>query len=224
MEQGAQRAATSCSGQTYTFIRITDVTRKRRIASICKDSRILNEAPLVYVVCADLHRLDKLVKIAGSNCKLGAVSGSMIGAIDAALASQNLVLLAENLGYGTAYVGTCGDVADELIAELELPERVMPVFGIAIGKPAEKPPIRPRLPRSIIFHENRYQEFSEDILESGIQHMSEQLDKEGYYKKYSNRENYSWKNHLARKFGGTWLVRVENDRKIILDKHMKSFL
>ena len=223
IENAAQRAASSCSGQMYSFIEIYDPKVRNALYEICGNQTMVRDASLFYVVVADLKRLDLLVEQAGGHCQLGPISGSVIAACDASFAAQNLVLAAEALGYGTSYIGTCGDKCREVSELIGLPERVIPLYGLAVGIPKENPPVRPRLSRAAIFHRNAYELLSDNQLESEIQHMTTELEKEGYYRKYtSRRSDYTWKDHLRQKFGGQWLKTVEAHRAEAVTLRMQN--
>ncbi|MDR0911661.1 MAG: nitroreductase family protein [Methanobrevibacter sp.] len=61
------------------------------------------------------------------------------GQINTALAAENIILSATELGYGTVYLITptlafLGDEKKELLKELNIPEGYVPINGIAIGK------------------------------------------------------------------------------------------
>jgi nitroreductase len=116
------------------------------------------------------------------------------------------------LGYDICFCGSCGDKPEEIIEALALPPMVMPLTGLAIGKATEDPPIRPRLPTNMILHLEKYRTYSSEELNAGIEHMSEKLVAEGYYEKYSGRENYGWRDHMKNKFGGKWLNIIERRR------------
>jgi len=197
----------------YSFIEISDSKLRNALYELAGKQQPIQEASLFYVVLGDLYRLDQLVQKAGSLCQIGSHSGAMIAACDASLAAQNLVLAAETLGYGTLYVGNVGDQCDAVAALLRLPRRVIPLYGIAIGIPAENPPLRPRIDNEIVFHRNRYRAATERQLGQAIAHMSQQLEEEGYYRKYTARSNYTWRDHLVQKFGGKWLKAVEKQRE-----------
>ncbi|MFW9778442.1 MAG: nitroreductase family protein [Candidatus Heimdallarchaeota archaeon] len=223
IERAAQRAASSCSGQMYSFVEITDVKIRTALYEVCGNQTMIRDASIFYVVAADLKRLDTLVAAAGGQCQLGPISGSLIASCDASFAAQNLVLAAEALGYGTAYIGTCGDRCREVSQLLELPERVIPLYGLAIGVPEENPPLRPRLSNPAVFHRNKYELLSDQQLESEIQHMSTELENEGYYRKYTSRKpDYTWKDHLRQKFGGMWLQDVETQRAEVVKSRMQT--
>jgi hypothetical protein len=48
--------------------------------------------------------------------------------------------------------------------------------------------------------------------------MHDKLVEEGYYQKYSGREDYGWREHMKNKFGGMWLNTVEERRTNAMKK------
>jgi len=73
---------------------------------------------------------------------------------DTAAATQNLLLAATALGLATCWVGAFRE--EEAKKALNLPEGVRPVAIIPVGRPAEKPRIRPRRPLAEIIHYETY--------------------------------------------------------------------
>ena len=206
--KAGQQASTSCTGQMYTIIEITKSERQH----LCGKQRFIAEASYFGIICVDLHRLHRIVELSDGKNPDWATTGLMIGIFDAGLFGQNIALAAESLGFDICFCGSCGDRPGEIITSLELPEYVLPLTGIAIGKGMEKPPIRPRLPLELIHHQGKYKKYTDNELKHGIKLMSEKLDDEGYYKKYTGRENFTWRDHIKNKFGGKWLTRVEKKR------------
>ncbi|MHA2365504.1 MAG: nitroreductase family protein [Candidatus Hodarchaeales archaeon] len=211
------QASTSCSGQMYSII---DIPREKRnrILSLCGNQEFVLEASYFCIICIDLFRLNRIVELSGGKPQKWPLAGLMIGIFDAGLFSQNMVLAAESLGYDICFCGSCADQPDKMIELLNLPELVMPLTGLAIGKGLEDPPTRPRLSKSFIHNTNAYQEYNNEELYNNIQFISELLNKEQYYMKYSGKKEYSWKEHMKNKFGGKWLNNVENRRKKALEK------
>ncbi len=220
--RAGQQASTSCSGQMYSFIRISSSLREQVFAA-CGKQEFVSEASEFFILCVDKYRLDRLVEKAGGTPRSWPLASLVIGVMDLGLAAQNIVLAAEALGYGIVFCGSCADRADELIELLKLPEKVVPITGLAIGVPDENPPIRPRIPLEAVYHEDRYHIPSEEELDQWIEEMGSKLTQEGYYQKYAGREgDYTWKHHLVRKFGGKWLERIEKERREVLKR--QSFL
>lgn len=88
--------------------------------------------------------------------------------IDTVIAAQTFCLAAESLGLGTMYCGAIRTM--DLKETYNLPDRVLPIFGLCVGYPADdlsvtvEPDIsqnkyvKPRLPQSLILHKEVYQE------------------------------------------------------------------
>ncbi len=208
--KAGQQASTSCTGQMYTIL---EVTKDKRVA-MCGEQKFISEASFFGIICVDLHRLHRLVEQTGGENPHWPMAGFSIGTFDAGLFAQNIALAAEALGYDICFAGTCGDMSKQIIEEYDLPELVMPLTGIAIGKGSENPPVRPRLPVKLIHHKNKYKKYTEEDLQDGINQMNKGMDEEGYYLKYTKRENFSWNDHIKRKFGGKWLERIQKSRLI----------
>lgn len=77
------------------------------------------------------------------------------GPTDASLLAENMVLAAQSIGLGTCILGSIlvafeGPENADLKAKLCLPEGCVPVFGIAVGEPAEQPEASPREAKYVI--------------------------------------------------------------------------
>ena len=102
--------------------------------------------------CADYHRHTQIVPEA----QTGYAEQLLIGAIDGALMAQNALLAAQSLGLGGVYIGGIRNNPAEVSEVLGLPHQVIPLFGLCLGHPAQRPEQKPRLPRALVVHENRY--------------------------------------------------------------------
>lgn len=80
----------------------------------------------------------------------------IVATVDAALAAQNAAVAAESMGLGICYLGGLRNHIEAVSELLGLPSLVYPVFGMTIGRPAEAPAPKPRLPRPVVYHEERY--------------------------------------------------------------------
>lgn len=169
MEAG-RRAPTDATLQLWTAIRISDSSLRAKIAEAINQPHVA-EASEFFVFIADLYRPMRLLEHRGY--RIGRVEELLLvfAAIDAALAAENMILAAQSLGYGSCVIGGVQNIARELIEWLGLPERTYPLFGLAIGVPAENPPERPRLPRDMLFHENKYRVYNEEDLERAFKSM-----------------------------------------------------
>lgn len=80
----------------------------------------------------------------------------MVALIDTALAAQNAALAAESMGLGICYIGGIRNNLEQVCKILKTPDRVIPLFGLAVGYPNKETTKKPRLPFEHVYHENEY--------------------------------------------------------------------
>ncbi|KAF4535005.1 uncharacterized protein LTHEOB_2980 [Lasiodiplodia theobromae] len=154
-----QSAPTSSMLQAWSVIAIEDPARKDTVATLAGDQDFIRQAPLFLAFCADLARLTAISEQRGQPGKgLENMDLFVMATIDAALAAQNVVVAAESLGLGTCYVGAARNRARELSALLDLPKRVVVLFGLAVGKPDPEclPAIKQRLGMDEVLHREKW--------------------------------------------------------------------
>jgi nitroreductase len=166
-----QSAATSSNLQTWSVVAIQDEARKSRLADFAGGQRHIRQAPLFLVFLADLSRAARIGEAAGQSMEaLPFLETFLVAIIDAAMAAQNATAAAESLGLGTVYIGAIRNHPEKVAAELQLPARVMPVFGLCVGYPdpnALAATVKPRLPQPAILHHEIYQAATETGLLPG---------------------------------------------------------
>ena len=149
---------TSYNGQQFTVIDITDQELKEQLYEITGQKQIKTCNHFMFF-CADFNRIAVLAKAKAIEMPRfqDTVDGVMVGIIDAALAMQNAVVAARLCGLGSCCIGYARTAAAEKIAELlKLPKGVFVVCGLAIGVPREQPDVKPKLPVSLMIHQNHY--------------------------------------------------------------------
>jgi nitroreductase len=153
----AQSAASSSNLQIWSVVAVADPARKARLAELSGGQKHINEAPLFLVWLIDFDRLTQLTPQGDPACEaLDYTETFMLGAVDTSLAAQNAVVALESLGLGTCYTGGIRNRPADVAQTLDLPPRVFPLFGLAVGWPDPDRPaaIKPRLPQSsVLFHE-----------------------------------------------------------------------
>jgi nitroreductase len=213
-----QQASTSCTGQMYSVIEISKKLREK-VYSSCGKQQFVRDASFFCIILLDLHRLRRIVELCDGENPTWNLTSILIGTFDAGLMAQNMALTAESLGYDLCFCGSCGDNPEQLIDLLSLPDHTFPLTGLAIGRGLENPPIRPRLPASLVHHIDKYNQTPDQDLQKGIEYMSLKLNEEGYYRNYTTRpDGYQWRDHMRNKFGGKWLNDVEKRRRMALKK------
>ncbi len=165
-------AATSSNLQGTTVIRVRDAATRAAIAEVAGGQTWVEEAGAFFVWCADLARSARACEIGGGDFHAGATEHFLIAAVDCALAAQNAVVAAEAHGLGICYIGGIRNDPARLTELLELPEQVMPMFGLCLGWPDQDPALKPRLPLSVTLKDERYDTGGDD---DGIGGYDEQM-------------------------------------------------
>lgn len=185
-----QGASTSSFLQPSSVIRITDRVKRERLVTLTKNQQYVADAPEFLVFCADLQRHHQIVP----DSQLGFTELTLISAVDTAMMGQNALLAAESLGLGGVFIGSIRSFPDEVCELLALPHYVFPLFGLCLGYPAEDPEVKPRMPLTMLLHENSYQPLDKSQLAEYDYHVRE------YYKQRThNSKAVSWSDMLAAK-------------------------
>ncbi len=172
-------------------------------------------APLLFTICADVHRLERILAERGWVRVTSDVATLLFAIQDAAYMAENMVLAGEVLGLGSCYLGGAAFDAGRIAAEYALPPRVFPFVQLAMGYPKSVPIPRPRYPLSYTLHEGAYREPSEDEVRAAMAAMDEGYLAQDYYQDYAialeagrsetfSRRTYSWTEHMGRKWGQWW--------------------
>jgi nitroreductase len=159
MIAAAQSASTSSNLQTWSVVAIESPERKARLAELAGGQSHVRNAPLFLVWLADLSRLEAAGARSSASVEgLHYLETLFVGVIDAALAAQNAVVALESLGMSAVYIGGIRNQPEQVAAELGLPPRVLPVFGLCVGYPDETQPaqVKPRLPQEVVLHREQY--------------------------------------------------------------------
>ena len=151
----AQMAATSHWVQAYALLQIEDPATRARLRELTGEQAHVEEAGAFFLVCADARRHRLIADRAGVPY-VPNLESFLTGVVDASLFAQNLVVAFESLGYGICYIGGIRNRLPELDRLLEIPELVLPLFGLCVGVPAEEPRQLPRLPVEAVWMKERY--------------------------------------------------------------------
>lgn len=147
--QVAAQTASARFLQAVSIIRVEDQAKRDELARIGKQPYVAR-APEYLLFVADTRRSAKILAEANSD---PGYAGSMHlfreAFTDACLMAQNLVVAAESLGLGTNYLGNIFNDVSGVIKLLDLPKFVYPVVGITLGKPNQKPQLKPRIPAEL---------------------------------------------------------------------------
>ncbi|BDR52819.1 NADPH-dependent oxidoreductase [Bombiscardovia nodaiensis] len=170
LERAAQQAPTSGYLNDWSALRITDPQFKARLAHIGEQGYIA-QAPLLYVFIADEHRNISIAQAKGVDVNdpeftINASYRFTQAQNDAVLALSAMETAANSLGLGCVVLGSLLNDVNGLIDLMHLPKYTYPVLGLAIGKPAQAPAIKPRMPRAAQFFDNTYPADDGEIMEA----------------------------------------------------------
>lgn len=208
----AQAAATSSFLQAYSIIGVKDKEKRQELSRIGRGQKCIVDCGHFFVFCADLYRHELAADLHDQNIleSLESTETFMVGLIDTALAAQNMVAAAESMGLGICYIGGLRNNAMEVSNILELPERVIPLFGLCVGYPEKVPDQKPRLPFDHIYHVDKYEKNKKTLGE-------QLLSYDDTIKQY-----YNIRTEGARVEGWTWqMANGLNEAKRL---YMKDFL
>lgn len=219
--EAGQRAPSACNLQTYTVVWVKDAEQKGRVWDACGVPKSIRDAPVVFVICADVRRLAKaLDDLRYDHClKHGyGYSLKLLSIIDASLVAENMTIAAECYGLGSVFIGSA--LANKVVIKvLGLPNGVLPLMLLCIGYPNEEPPTRPRLPLSAIMHIDNYRDPLNGEIELFLKRMDSELEKEGYYRKYAKRKpSYFYTDHIKRKTALAPFRRLESEIAKVMKK------
>lgn len=171
-------------------------------------------APLWFTICVDLYKLERFMKVRGWELKTNDLSLLFFGIQDAAYMAQNMVVAGESLGLFSCFLGGAPYQADRIAKEFSLPPHVFPLVGLVMGYPAEDFPPRPRWPLWFTLFEDKYPEFTDEQVAEAMKVMDDGYLAQGYYVKQKAKirlegdreetytyDNYSWTEHISRKWG-----------------------
>jgi hypothetical protein len=175
------------------------------------------QAPLYFIICVDAHRHATVMGRRGWELIENDLSLLLLGIQDAAIMAQNMIIAAESVGLGSCFLGHVPYQAAKIAEAFQLPPRVFPLVGLAMGYPAENPPTRPRYPLDFTLFEEQYPAFTDEQVERAMVTMDEGYLAQDYYASRKlmiplegDREEtftfdtYSWTEHISRKAGQWW--------------------
>jgi nitroreductase len=155
----SQSASTSSNLQTWSVIAVEDPERKARLSVLAGSQKHIVEAPLFLVWVADLSLLQSIAESLNVAAEsLNYVEYLIMAVVDATLAAQNAFIALESLGLGGVYIGAIRNNTQLVAAELGLPSKAFPVFGLTVGfpDPSIVTDIKPRLPQAAVLHREQY--------------------------------------------------------------------
>jgi nitroreductase len=159
------RTSTTGNMQVYSVIVTRDTAMKERLAPAHFNQPMVTAAPVVLTFCADFNRFNRWCRQREAEPGYNNFLSFMTAAVDSLLVAQTVCNAAEEEGLGICYLGTATYNADMIIDVLELPKGVVPVATVTMGWPAEMPEQVDRLPLDGVVHQERYRDYTPDMID-----------------------------------------------------------
>lgn len=207
--EAGRAASTWKNFQSYSIVNVTTDEVKQKIYDL-QPQKSIKTASNFLVFVGELNRAEKAVKLHTDAFHPEGAENLLISSVDASLAAQNTLLAAESLGYGGVIVGLIRDQSAEISEILNLPDYTYPLFALALGVPARRNAVKPRLPYETVVFEETYQ----------VQDVKVIQDYDQVQQAYAGnrRVGNDWSERVAAQFGTTpQTATLENlrDKKLM---------
>ena len=159
---------TSSSGNLnmISVVKTQDPERKARLCELHYGQPMVLQAPLVLTFCSDSFRTRQWLALRGARPGFADLVSWHTAAFDAMILAQTTALALQSHGLGICYMGTTVFSMRAIADFLEIPPNCLPVTTLVVGRPAEAPAQRDRLPPQAWIHDERYQRPSAADIES----------------------------------------------------------
>lgn len=183
----ASRTQTMGNLQLYSVVVTRSEEKKKELAPAHFNQPMVTQAPVVLTICADFNRTSVWARNRkaepGYNNFLSFINAS----IDALLYTQTLCNLMDEEGLGYCYLGTTVYMPQMIIDTLQLPQLVMPVATLTVGWPAEEPALSDRLPLESFVHNETYQNYSPQMIDTYYKYK-EELEENRHFCEINQKE------------------------------------
>lgn len=176
--EAGRASSTSNFFQCTHIIRVRDPQVRNQLRALGRVLSSIDTCAELLVFCMDFAKH----KTVEPEAQLDWTEVTLIGAVDAGIFAQSVLLAAESLGLGGVFLGYLRNDIERTADILQLPKHVVPLFGMALGYPNQDPMLRPRLPLAAMVSDNSYQPIAQETLD---QYAAETR---AYYKERSNMD------------------------------------
>ena len=188
-----QAAASSSFVQVTSVIQVNSKETRAALAQAAGGQPYVESAAIFLVFCADLQRNQQICLGQEQQMPTGFTEQTLIASIDTALFAQNVLLAAQSLGLGGVFIGGLRNQPETVTNLLSLPQHVFPIFGLCLGYPDQNPGKKPRLPLSMVLHQDHY---SNDGLANLAGYDSQISDY--YHQRTQGKLNLTFSQHIIK--------------------------
>ena len=200
----AARTQTMGNLQLYSVVVTRSAEMKEKLSPAHFNQPMVKAAPVVLTICADFNRTSTWARNRNANPGYDNFLSFVNAATDALLFTQTLCNLMDEEGLGYCYLGTTVYMPQMIIDTLRLPQLVMPVATLTVGWPAELPPLSDRLPLESFVHQETYQDYLAQDIDTYYGYK-ENLEESRNFVKINNKET------LAQVFTDIRYTRKDNE-------------
>lgn len=200
----ASRTQTMGNLQLYSVVVTRSAEGKAKLSPAHFNQPMVKEAPVVLTICADFNRTTTWCRQRQATPGYNNFLSFINAATDALLFTQTFCNLAEEQGLGYCFLGTTVYMPQMIIDALQLPALVMPVATIALGWPAEEPPLTDRLGLDSFVHQESYSPYSAEDIDRHYAYK-EGLEENRHFCEINNKET------LAQIFTDLRYTRKDNE-------------
>ena len=200
-------APTKSDLQQRDIIIIDAPSLKSQIGALLTDGPLgqkwLADVPSLLIFCGNNRRQRRIHTLRDRHFANDHLDAFFNAAVDAAIALSAFVIAAEAEGLGVCPVSAVRNHSAALSHLLKLPDHVFPVAGLAVGYPAEAPPLSMRLPLPVTVHHNT---FLEDGLDDAIaaydrrREAAQPYAAQRYVREFGLADTYGWSEDKARQY------------------------
>lgn len=151
-----QAASSSSFVQVTSVIQVNSPEARSALSKAAGGQAYVESAAIFLVFCADLQRNQQICLRQQQQMPTGFIEQTLITSVDTALFAQNVLLAAQSLGLGGVFIGGLRNQPETVTKLLNLPQQVFPIFGLCLGYPDQNPGQKPRLPLSMVLHQDQY--------------------------------------------------------------------
>lgn len=200
----AGRTQTMGNMQLYSVVVTRNPEMKHKLSPAHFNQPMVISAPVVITVCADFNRTVKWCDCRQADAGYDNFLSFTNAISDALLYTQTFSCLAEEAGLGICYLGTTIYNSKQIIDILGLPKLVFPVATLTVGYPDECPSLTDRLPLEAFVHEEIYQDYTEERINTFYKNK-ESLPENIEFVKLNKKDN------LAQVYAEVRYTRKDNE-------------
>ncbi|WP_050526493.1 nitroreductase family protein [Pseudorhodobacter aquimaris] len=190
--------------QQRDIVIISERALKAELSTLLGAQAWIPSVPHILIFCGNHARQRKIHDLTGHEFLNHHLDGFFNATVDAAVALSAFVLAAEAAGLGCCPISTVRNHSDKIDKMLGLPDLVFAVAGLAVGHPAEQPPlISQRLSLPTTVHHNRW---TEDGLTTSLHdYDTTRRERQPYEtqrrtKDLGHAEQYGWLEEKSRQY------------------------